>query len=649
MSYEDGSSDPYSLLEFRTAKHASLATELHLGGKKIKRLANFETFISLDTLWVNNNQLTSLTGLEENIRLRHLYAHCNKIESVEETLRDFKFLITLTLSENKLVDSHEVITELKKLKYLQTLNLYGNAIAQEDNYRLKIISEIPWIKVLDRIKVTPDEIHKAKEYKARRSKMDNYTFQIKKPPKSESQLAFEERQRQLVENALAVLKDRIKKRRIIIEPSYVLYDRRKLGIVDEDIFLRILRENGLHELLSEEEEKALLRKYKKKVTVDAISATMTMPKRGICYKNFCSDLIPADLRVLEDEWKAPKPEELSKTGKDLQNFVRMVKKKRHIEEETLKRTALLSASKSESAMDTYQTARRKSKLEAHGLDPWTGSELLKIVKKLAPNDGNFKREDILSVFQAMVNVGKVPILGAKAACDVLLTSANGNPIDSLPDLQFRSCIGLDIPLSSSALASSAPVVNWRDLSKVEVKNLRDKTFRTANNEFEQLLRTTDVDEQKTLMARTFDYSKTATKFASKDTREAPKKGYQPPSEVMKSAPRRSDYFVLPRLHVVADKIEGMSQWEGKFTQLGLSGEALSIAVERKERSMILQKKLEDTMRGVKKESAPKKGTLGGEKKKKALSVLEIMANPPPPPKGWNKNTGTLYAESTDHP
>ena len=144
MSFEDGASDPYSLLEYRTAKHASLATELHLGGKRIKRLANFETFITLDTLWVNNNQLTSLTGLEENFRLRHLYAHCNKINTVEGTLRSFRFLITLSLSENNLIDSHEVITELKSLKYLHTLNLYGNAVAQEDNYRLKILSEMPW-------------------------------------------------------------------------------------------------------------------------------------------------------------------------------------------------------------------------------------------------------------------------------------------------------------------------------------------------------------------------------------------------------------------------------------------------------------------------------------------------------------------------
>ena len=70
----------------------------------------------------------------------------------------FKFLITLTLDGNLLSDMGDVIEELKSLKYLKNLNLFGNSIAQEDNYRLRVLAEIPWIKVLDRIKVSTDDI-----------------------------------------------------------------------------------------------------------------------------------------------------------------------------------------------------------------------------------------------------------------------------------------------------------------------------------------------------------------------------------------------------------------------------------------------------------------------------------------------------------
>lgn len=78
----DAPSDPYEELTFKTAKHASLTTELHLGNRGITRLVNFEHFTTLDSLWINHNNLTSLRGLENNFRIRYLYAHNNRYEYV---------------------------------------------------------------------------------------------------------------------------------------------------------------------------------------------------------------------------------------------------------------------------------------------------------------------------------------------------------------------------------------------------------------------------------------------------------------------------------------------------------------------------------------------------------------------------------------
>ena len=86
-AYIDVPSDPYSELSFKTEKHAGLTTELHLGGRGISRLVNFESFTTLDSLWINNNRLTSLRGLESNFRIRHLYAHGNNIKRVQGTLQ----------------------------------------------------------------------------------------------------------------------------------------------------------------------------------------------------------------------------------------------------------------------------------------------------------------------------------------------------------------------------------------------------------------------------------------------------------------------------------------------------------------------------------------------------------------------------------
>ena len=200
---------------------------------------------------------------------------------------------------------------------------------------------------------------------------------------------------------------------------------------------------------------------------------------------------------------------------------------------------------------------------------------------------------------------------------------------------------------------------WRDLNKPELKNLKEKSFRQANNEFQQLIRTNDVDQQRQLMTKTMDISNRATKYAAKDLRESPEKGYMPPSEVMRRAPIRSDYFVLPRLYATQDKLEEMSAWERKFSELGLSGDALALAVERKERSILVQRKQEATFRGLREKEKKEEQEMGAKgikvkqkrtpknDEQKPMSVLEIMANPPPPPKGWNSNTGTLIVASTD--
>lgn len=153
LQKRDVPSDPYAELTFRSEKYAGAATEIHLGGRGITRLANFETFLSLDTLWINNNKLTSLRGLENNFRLQHLFAHQNNIRRIQGTLQPFKFLSELSLDGNLLDSTEDVLDELSNLKYLRNLNLFGNSIAQEDGYRLRLLAELPWIDVLDRIKV----------------------------------------------------------------------------------------------------------------------------------------------------------------------------------------------------------------------------------------------------------------------------------------------------------------------------------------------------------------------------------------------------------------------------------------------------------------------------------------------------------------
>ena len=88
----------------------------------------------------------------------------------------------------------------------------------------------------------------------------------------------------------------------------------------------------------------------------------------------------------------------------------------------------------------------------------------------------------------------------------------------------------------------------------------------------------------------------------------------------------------------------MNEWITHFANLGMTGATLALAVERKERSTFLQRKSDSQQGGMQNKI---NGTKNKTSKNQPMSVLEIMANPPPPPKGWNTFAGTMVIESTN--
>lgn len=98
---------------------------------------NIQELVNLEVLWLNNNKLTKLDNLippidrQTNamnrkkpkgcIRIKALYAHHNKLESVD--LADLKFLQVLVLHHNRLRDLESVIGKLKHLMFLEQLGM----------------------------------------------------------------------------------------------------------------------------------------------------------------------------------------------------------------------------------------------------------------------------------------------------------------------------------------------------------------------------------------------------------------------------------------------------------------------------------------------------------------------------------------------
>lgn len=143
--------------EGSNSKYVKECTELHLGDKGFEKLAGFERLINLEVLWVNGNKLTSVSGLDDNFRIRRLYAMDNKISTLKGSLRKFVFLELLDLTNNNLRNLAKLLSTLTHFKFLRYLELRGNPCCEEPDYRLQVIHAVPSLHVLDLHVVTPAE------------------------------------------------------------------------------------------------------------------------------------------------------------------------------------------------------------------------------------------------------------------------------------------------------------------------------------------------------------------------------------------------------------------------------------------------------------------------------------------------------------
>ena len=173
-------------------------------------------------------QLENLEGLEENFRIKELYVHGNKIKSgyKEGGLSHCTFLSRLSLNDNKLDDLENVITELKPKNHLKNLDLFGNPIAQEDNYRLRIIGELPTLRMLDRHEITVDERVAAKAYLKKMKKMSNFTLSKRTIVVPKYTPEEENRRQEALDAVLRRLRLHTYNYRIPLEESFRVWDKR---------------------------------------------------------------------------------------------------------------------------------------------------------------------------------------------------------------------------------------------------------------------------------------------------------------------------------------------------------------------------------------------------------------------------------------
>ena len=102
-----------------------------------------------------------MDGIQTNFRCKKVVCQDNLVDNING-LKAFKFLDCLLLGNNRLRDLDKFLLQLTKFAFLTQVDLFGNPIAEEPDYRLKLIYLMPQLKTIDRHVVTVAERIKAK-------------------------------------------------------------------------------------------------------------------------------------------------------------------------------------------------------------------------------------------------------------------------------------------------------------------------------------------------------------------------------------------------------------------------------------------------------------------------------------------------------
>ncbi|XP_060748576.1 dynein regulatory complex subunit 3 [Tachysurus vachellii] len=144
-------------------------SQLHLDYRKILKIEHLWQFASLTKLQLDNNIIQKIEGLEKLTNLVWLDLSFNNIEVIEgldtlvklqdlslfnnrisiiENMDSLQNLEIISLGNN-LISQLENVIYLRKLKNLRTLNLAGNPVCKDENYKVFVAAYLPDLVYID--------------------------------------------------------------------------------------------------------------------------------------------------------------------------------------------------------------------------------------------------------------------------------------------------------------------------------------------------------------------------------------------------------------------------------------------------------------------------------------------------------------------
>ncbi|KAJ3052298.1 Leucine-rich repeat-containing protein 23 [Rhizophlyctis rosea] len=135
---------------------------LHLEARGNK-LTNLAPIVcpKLQRLYLANNNISSLTGLENKQSLQLLHLRANKIRSLD-VIGDLGALSYLNLRSNQIENPKE-LDKIASLQNLKAIVLMDNPIDQLPTYRLELLRRLPKLERIDKDPVSEEEKEEAEQ------------------------------------------------------------------------------------------------------------------------------------------------------------------------------------------------------------------------------------------------------------------------------------------------------------------------------------------------------------------------------------------------------------------------------------------------------------------------------------------------------
>ncbi|KAF4132600.1 hypothetical protein GN958_ATG02690 [Phytophthora infestans] len=141
-------SDPHAELPIKNHKYVKNCTELYMANKRINKIANFDAFVNLDVLWINDNQIQEHDGLNGCFRLKQIYAHNNCIRYVkrDKEVRDVFDWLKVVIERDITRMEKWLDSSRKERKEIENLKVKGKEI----NWDEDTLERIPALKEIQK-------------------------------------------------------------------------------------------------------------------------------------------------------------------------------------------------------------------------------------------------------------------------------------------------------------------------------------------------------------------------------------------------------------------------------------------------------------------------------------------------------------------